>query len=219
MKYHTNIIQKISLFLKEQISLLLEPIIGHSRAVSFAKIALLCAALILTAILIIFPIISPVNKNFRLTFSSMEKGVQGEAPKMINPHLQGIYGKNQTYNVNAQMAIQETQDTMRLLNITANLSLTNDGQVSAKADEGVINHEKNTMDLSGNINIFNDENYQFSTDNLHIDIKKISASGSSTIQGQGPAGTIHADNFLVEDKGNRILLQGNVKVVIFSIEN
>lgn len=218
MKQHTSIKQNISRFLKYQIALLLEPIIGYSRAVSFAKMALLSAALILTVILIIFPLISPVNKNFRLTFSSIENGVPGEAPKMINPHLQGIYGKNQTYNITAKSAIQETKDSMILETITADINLTNDGWLSAKADTGIIDHDKNTMNLKGNINIFNQDGYEFFTDEVHINVKEDNAFGNSAIRGQGPVGTIFADSFYVENKGNRILLRGNVKVVLYSID-
>ena len=195
--------------------MLLEPVFGHSRVVSLTKIALLAVAFILIASLIILPLTSQVNKNFRLTFSSVEKGVVGEMPKMINPHLQGVDSNDQTYNITAKTAIQDKMERMILKDINADINLKNDGWVSIKAQDGVFDHAKKQMDLKGNITIFNNEGYEFTTDEAYADMKSDVIYGNTKISGQGPMGNIAADGFSVENKGERIILKGNVKVTIF----
>lgn len=210
-----NLHHKIIILLKKQIAKLLEPVIGYSRVVSLTKIVLLSFAFILIAALIILPLTSQVNKNFRLTFSAIEKGDEGDMPKMINPHLQGLDSNNQTYNITAKTAVKDKMERMILKDINADINLRNDGWITINAEDGLFDHAKNTMDLKGNINIFNHEGYEFTTQEAFADMKKNLIYGNSKISGQGAAGNIVADSFIVEDRGNSIKLKGHVKVILF----
>ncbi len=194
---------------------MLEPIIGYSRVVFLTKTSLLVIAFILTAVLIILPFYNSVHKNFRITFSSVEKDDESSLPMMLNPHLQGVDEDNHTYNITAKSAVQDKMEKITLKTLNADINLKDNGWISLSADSGLFDHAQNTMDLKGNINIFNHEGYEFSTDEAYADMKNSSMYGKSPIEGQGPIGTIRADSFVVDDNGNRILLTGNVKVVIF----
>lgn len=195
--------------------MLLEPVIGYSRVVSVTKIALLTLAMILIAALIILPITSPVNKNFRLNFSTLEKNDKGDMPKMVNPHLQGVDSNNQAYNVSAKSAVQDKMERMLLKDINADINLKNQGWIYITAEDGLFDHKNKTMDLKGNISIFNNEGYEFFTDEVYADMKKSSIYGNTKISGQGPIGNITADSFSVENKGSYIKLTGHVKLVLF----
>lgn len=201
--------------LKKQLAMLLEPIIGYSRVVSLTKALLLAIALCLSAALIILPFTSQVNRNFRLTFSSIEKGAAGEKPKMINPHLQAVDGNNHTYNITAKSAIQDKKERVILQQVNADINLKDEGWLSLSAADGVFDNVKNTLDLKGDITIFNNDGYEFYTEEAYADTKKNSIYGNTKITGQGPIGNLVADSFYVEDKGNRIKLIGHVKLVIF----
>ncbi len=194
--------------------MLLEPIIGYSRVVSLAKIILLVIAGIMIAALIIWPFSSPVNENFKISFSGIEKGDEGDSPKMINPHLQGVDGNNQTYNITATSATQD-KDRIILKKMNADINLQNNGWIFATADEGVFDPSKNLIDLKGSVDIFSNAGYEFSTNEAHVDVNTASIYGNAKIKGQGPMGNISADNFYVENQGNRILLTGNVKIILF----
>lgn len=209
-----NLTKKVSSIIKRYVAMLLEPIIGYSRVVLMTKASLLAIAFILTAILVILPFYNSMNKNFRLTFSSIEKSASGDSPVILNPHLQGA-ADNFTYNVTAKSGVQEKMEKVSLKSLNAEINLKNDGWISMSADEGLFDHSRNAMDIKGNINLFNQDGYEFNTSEASVDMKTNSISGKSAIEGQGPIGTIRADNFLVEDKGNRILLNGRVKVVVF----
>lgn len=208
---------KVTLFLKQQIELLLEPIIGHSRMVSVTKILLIAAAFILTAALIILPFTSQVNKNFRLTFSGVQKNTQTDLPEMLNPHLQGVDQNNQTYNVTAKSAIQETAERVILKDISADINLANSGWINLTAENGTFDHATSILKITGNINIFSKDSYEFSTNSAHIDMKKRIMTGQDKISGQGPAGTITADSFIVNDETKSIILKGNVRLVVYSL--
>jgi lipopolysaccharide export system protein LptC len=206
---------KINYIIKHFLNLLLEPVIGHSRVVSVTKIALLSAAFILIAALIILPITSRVNKNFRLTFSTVEKGTSVAAPTMINPHLQGVDNNNQTYNISAKTATQDKAERMSLKAINADITLKGGGWISLTAEEGGVDRVTNMLDLKGNINIFNQDGYEFNTNEAHADMKNNFLYGNTKITGQGPLGNISGDSFSVEDKGASIKLKGNVKLILF----
>ncbi len=195
--------------------MLLEPVIGYSRMVSVTKILLLAGAFILIAALIILPFTSKLNKNFRLTFSSVTKSDKGDLRKMVNPHLQGVDSNNQTYNVTAKTAIQNESDEIILKDINADINLKNGGWISIAAEDGLFNHAKNAMDLKGNISIFNDAGYEFTTTQAYADMKNNAIHGNAKISGQGPIGNMKADSFYVEDQGKRIKLIGNVKMIIY----
>lgn len=212
----TSLSNKISSVVRKYIAMLLEPIIGYSRVVSVTKISLLVVALLLTAILIILPFYNSMHKNFRITFSSVTKDAEGNLSTMLNPHLQGVDANGHTYNLTAKTAIQDKMEKISLKSLNADINLKDNGWISVSADEGMFDHAKNTMDLKGNINIFNHEGYEISTSEAHVDMKNNSMYGNAAIEGQGPIGTIRADNFSVDDRGNRMLLTGNVKVVIFT---
>ncbi len=214
----TSILRKTSYIIKREVALLLEPIIGYSRMVSLTKMVLLCFAVLLTIALIAFPLLSNVNKNFRLTFSSIEKNEGNDKPKMLNPHFQGLDKQNQTYNVTADYALQETKNSVSLSNINADITLKNDGWVTLSAREGFFDHSTSQFDLKGNITAFNNDGYEFTTPEVTADVKKGYAEGMKGIAGQGPGGNIAADRFYVymEGSGNRLVFQGNVKLVIFN---
>jgi len=210
---------KINHLITHLLKLLLEPVIGHSRVVSITKIALLAVAFILVAALIILPLTNKVNKNLRLTFSTVEKGAEGELPKMVNPHLQGVDNNDQTYNITAKTATQDKTERMFLKDINADINLKGGGWISLTAEDGLIDHSKKIMDLKGNINLFNQDGYEFNTSEVHANMKNNTLYGDVKITGQGPLGNITGDSFSVENDGGRIKLKGNVKVVLFPKAN
>ena len=210
-----NIQRKISKFISRQMAALMAPVVGRTRVVNLTKIILLAIAFIITAILIILPISGGINKNFRLTFSSVEKSDEGGIAKMVNPHLQGVDSNGQTYNISADSAFQDKKETMILKKIVGDINLENNGWMSITADEGYFNHTINSLDLRGNINIFNHDGYEFSTSEAYANLKKGTVYGNEEITGQGPLGNIRADSFYVEESGGRLMLRGNVKLVIY----
>jgi lipopolysaccharide export system protein LptC len=191
------------------------PFSERSRVISVTKIVLLALAIIITATLVILPFASGVNKDFRLTFSRVEKTGEGDLPKMINPHLQGVSSGGQTYNISAESATQDKKETMLLENISGDINFKNNGWISLTANNGSFNHAANILDLKGNINVFNNDGYEFLTQEAHADMKQGIIYGNTEITGQGPIGNIRADSFYVENKGNYLLLKGKVKVIIF----
>ncbi len=214
----TSILRKTNYIIKREIALFLEPIIGYSRMVSLTKMVLLFLAILLTIVLIAFPLASNLNKNFRLTFSSIEKNRKDDKPKMLNPHFQGLDHQNQTYNITADYALQESKDSVFLSNINADVTLKNDGWITLAAKEGFFDHSANKFELKGNITAFNNDGYEFTTPEINGDIRKGYAEGMKGLAGQGPMGNITADRFYfyTEENGNRLVLQGNVKLVIFN---
>ena len=210
-----NVPQKIIDFIISQIAMILEPINGYSRAVSITKVVLLIGAFMLVAALIILPLTNQVNKNFRLTFSAVEKKEDGELPTMVNPHLQGVDNNDQTYNINAKSATQDKTERMMMRDINADIKLKDGGWVSLKADDGLIDRSKNILDLNGNITIINNEGYELNTSEAHADVKNHSIYGNVKITGHGPLGSVVGDSFSIENKNESIKLQGNVKLIIY----
>lgn len=190
---------------------------GRSKVVHITKISFVLIAVFITIALIVMPITGGMNKDFRLTFSNIEKTSTDNKPTMVKPRLQGITADGQTYNISAENAVQDKKGTMSLHKITGDITLKGNNWISLTADDAFFHHESNAIDFLGNINVYTNHGYEFSTTEAYADIKKGTVYGNNEITGQGPIGHIRADSFYAEHQGQHIYLRGRVKLVLYPV--
>lgn len=150
----------------------------------------------------------------RLVFSNVTKNEHMQNV-MEQPRYQGMDQHNQPFTVIADRAIQKDKDTVELQNIRAEMSQNNGDWLALNSGKGELNLQTKKIKLEQQVNMFYDGGYEFRTSEAHVDIDKGRAQGDTHIEGQGPAGTLEADSFIIEDRGKVIKFNGSVRMKLY----
>lgn len=154
----------------------------------------------------------------RVVFSNMEKAGKAIATAqnlMTNPNYQGVDENNRPYTIIADKAEQVDENTVSLKNIRADIMLGKEQWVSLNAGSGMLNILTKQLELSGGVDIFYTDGYEFRTQNAHIDIEQGSAYGVDPVEGQGPLGTLKATGFALLDHGKTIIFNQSVTMTLY----
>lgn len=138
---------------------------------------------------------------------------------MTNARYFGTDDEGQPYSVVASGVRQrpDNEDTIELNAPSAEISL-NDGKfLSAKAGAGLYNRGEQKLDLSGNVDVGEENGYRFRTSSAHINLDEGSASGKEPVTGDGPLGSMEAEGgFDLLDRGRTVFFNGKSRLVLSS---
>ncbi len=190
------------------------PVAKTTRAVVFGRGFLWFSIVGVIALLVYTAVDNSASDGARLVFSKM-KEVGNIQNVMKNPYYHGLDKDNLPYSVLATQAIQQDADTVLLENIKADMSTKNGKWLAVHAGAGELKTSAKTLMLTKNVDMFYDGGYEFRSEHTFVDINKGSASGDMPITGQGPMGTLKANRFSVLNRGEVIIFEGAVKVVIY----
>lgn len=202
----------MSSWFKKQYTLLEQPVTGYSRAVALLKKSLLVMALLLSAALILMPMLSEDQKV--QVYSDEIEETEGFT-RMINPEFQGKDKQGQPFTIRAESAIVESEDHYTMIRPSGDITLENGTWVAVMSDKGMLNRSENTVDLSGEVGLFFDNGFEFLTHYVKINMNDKSATGYFPVEGKGALGTIEANYFAVKNKGELLHFGGGVKVILY----
>ena len=154
------------------------------------------------------------HEGVRLVFSGVQKNTEGK-PVMLNPRYQGVDVHNRPFTVTAHTATQLDNATVELNTITADTTTEHGKWAALQADTGQLNTATKQLYLTKNADLFYEGGFEIRSQYAHIDIPRGTVTGNQPVEGQGPPGTITANAFEVQDRGNRIIFTGNVRVVLY----
>ena len=196
------------------IARLFSPVARYTRFVLFGRgfLWLMIAGIIVMMIVIANR--GDETNGARLVFSSI-KQVGDMQNVMMNPHYQGLDNKNSPYTVIADQATQQDADTVLLDNIKADMASRDNKWLALHAGSGELKIKDKMLSLSKNVDMFYDGGYEFRTEAALVDINRGEAWGHDPVEGQGPLGTLKADGFSVEKRGELIRFNGSVRVVLY----
>jgi lipopolysaccharide export system protein LptC len=183
----------------------------RSRFVFFSKVMLGCMILLLLGIITILPLLE--DEASRITLASTQKGEELH-PVMINPKFQGVDGQNQPFVVTATQAFHKDERTVVMEKIQADLTMKDTTWLALSANGGTMDLQDQTLFLSGDVKLFHDKGYEFTTEQVRIDTVNGNATGELPVQGQGVMGSFTAEQFSIFDRGERMILSGNVTMRI-----
>jgi lipopolysaccharide export system protein LptC len=135
---------------------------------------------------------------------------------MVKPRLTGQDAKGNPFVITAEEAVQDANNPKRarLSKVEADLALDKKGWLNADAARGLVDMRAGTLELSGGINAFSDEGYELHTESASVDLNQGLVHGREEVSGQGPLGSLRADQFQF-DRNSRILtLNGHVRMSI-----
>lgn len=150
----------------------------------------------------------------RLVFSNIRQ-VDDLQNVMKNPNYHGFDKNNMPYSVTADQATQLDAETVRLYHIKADMQTQKGQWLALHAGEGDLKNSAKTLMLTKGVDMFYDGGYEFRCEKAFVNIDKGQVAGDSPITGQGPMGTLVANRFSVFDRGQKIIFEGAVKMVIY----
>ncbi|HEX6978664.1 MAG TPA: LPS export ABC transporter periplasmic protein LptC [Alphaproteobacteria bacterium] len=188
---------------------------ARTHVVSFLKLLLPAVAVALVALILLWPQLNPMAQGFRLR--PVTVGFEDlENLRVVSPRYVGSDSKNQPYTITAEQATQVSgnSDVTDLVMPKGDIMLNGGTWVALSAQTGTYRKEQRILDLEGDVNLFHDGGYEIVTSRAKIDLANGSAAGDDPVVGQGPDVEMQGQGFRVYDRGNRIVVTGQSKLVI-----
>ncbi len=175
-------------------------------------------AFALLVLVAVWPRLSPDEDSFRIDLEAVGPA-GGAKPQVLNPRLQGIYSAARPFQVTADFGARgdgkDGGEIYDLTNPKADIVLADGSWVALTAIDGRFEANTNTLHLSGDVNLFHDQGYEFQTTTARVDLVTSTAAGDDPVQGQGPFGILDAEGFRVLDSGARVLFLGPARLTVF----
>src|SRR5690606_16376386 len=136
---------------------------------------------------------------------------------MINARYTGVDDNRRPFTVTASSANQEDANSplIALAQPKADIILEDGSWLALTASDGLYNKSTNMLELTGEVNLFHDEGYEFHTPSATFDLKAGDAHGVEPVAGQGPFGQLDAQGFVIHDRGQRVVFTGKSKLVLY----
>lgn len=186
-----------------------------SRLVMLMKLLLPAIAAGLIGLIVAWPQLRTGDTRFRPGSARINPG-EADVVRMTNARFQGADERGQPYVVTSVSATQPTGSASVVLMDAPKADIaTDDGSwIALTADSGIYYRDLHKVDLSGAVNIFHDQGYEFRSQSAVIDLKAATASGNQRVEGQGPFGQIAAEGFQILERGHRLIFTGRTRLVM-----
>jgi lipopolysaccharide export system protein LptC len=186
----------------------------YTRFVGIMKRVLLFAVGMLILAVVVYSLLPRGEEKLQFTVTDIAK-IQNDLT-MVKPKLTGSDSDGNPFVITADTAVQLGRNVRRarLNNVEADMTLQNGGWINATASRGLLDVDKRTIALNGNIEVFSDQGYELHTDLANVDLNTGLVRGDHPVTGQGPLGTLRADKFTVHRNQKQVQLFGNVHMTI-----
>jgi lipopolysaccharide export system protein LptC len=188
----------------------------YSRFVAVMKIALPLTAAATVALIFAWPRLFPSVSGARSSFGLI--GVEELArSRMVNPRFRGVDDQGQPFSLSADVATPSPTDPdlTDLENPRGDMTRTDGSWISLTADRGTYDRTQRLLDLGGRVSVFHDDGYEMQTTQMHFDMATSIVHGDQAVAGQGPNAEFQSEGFRIEDRGMRVFLTGQARVVIY----
>ena len=136
--------------------------------------------------------------------------------RMVNPRFRGLDDEGRAYVMAARTAARDSRDFHRVLLTGAFLSLdTRDGRpLTVRAERGVYHERSLVMVLEGKVHVEDPSGWVFDTERAVVETERNVISGDTPVQGVGPMGRIAGSSYVIYNRGERVVVRGNVRTTL-----
>ncbi len=189
---------------------------GYSRFVQMMKYLLPAVAMVLVALVAVWPHLKTKDNSFRIGFAALKARETGD-PSMVNARYVGSDKNDQLFSITADLVRNAMMDaaTVELVMPKADITVEDGSWLVLTAETGVFKRAAKTLELAGTVNLFHDSGYEFRTEKVTIDLDNGSALGTEPVEGQGPFGDLSGEGFVLRDKGKTIIFTGKARLFIY----
>ncbi len=191
--------------------------LGHSRVVSLLKLVLPLAAGVLALLVLVWPQIQPrpLGPERDPSDSSLNDATSG---RMANPRFTGVDAQGSPFMVSAtsaRRAIGSETDLIDLDGPQADLLAEDGTWIAISAASGRYREKARVLELTGGVNLFQDQGYEVNTERAEINIATGVTTGDRPVRGHGPIGEMVGEGFRLEREHQRFFLTGRSRLVIY----
>jgi len=189
---------------------------GYSRFVRLAKYLLPLIAGIFIMLVVVWPELKSTPEKFAIGLSDVKIETAG-GQRVVNARFTGVDSENRPFSITAESVVQAGSEDngVKLVKPKADVTLAGDSWVAIAAPKGIFRRDEEILDLSGGVDLFHDEGYEFQTAEARLNFSTSAANGDSPIRGQGPFGTIEAEGFRIAGTGDSIFFTGKSRLLVY----
>lgn len=183
-------------------------------AVRLAKWVLPLAGVALLVGIAIWPELDRMEDRARVSFRRVIQATP-DAVRLVEPRYQGFDEQNRPFTVTATTATQtETVDIVDLDRPRADIVMTDGTWVLLESQAGRFDKGRNTLDLSGEVTLWQDGGNMLVTEAAEILLQEGSAAGDRPVAAQGPFGTLTSEGFRLTERGQVVVFTGRSRAML-----
>ena len=183
-------------------------------AVRLAKWLLPIAGVGLLVGIAVWPELDRLEDRARVSFRRVIQAAP-DAVRVVEPRYQGLDEQNRPFTVTATVATQtETADIVDLDRPRADIVMTDGSWVLLESVTGRFDKGRNTLDLSGEVTLWQDGGNLLVTEAAEIQLQEGAASGDRPVAAQGPFGTLVSEGFRLTERGQGVVFTGRSRAVL-----
>jgi lipopolysaccharide export system protein LptC len=186
----------------------------HSALVRVLKIVLPVLILVGLGGFGITLYLSQKAADLGLSFGSID--LKSNSLVMEKPEVSGFHGLEQSYEVNAERAVQSlaTPNVVTLEGIGARIGIATDDTATVRAGTGVYDTRAETLVLTDGIHLSTTTGYTAHLEAADVDLKNGSLQALNPVELTAPDGTIRGNELQVFDGGKRVVLRNGVSMTL-----
>ncbi len=175
----------------------------RARIIGWLKFGLPAAAALVLIVLLFWPEISP---------SKIAAIALKNAPDLVirNLHFTGQDSKSEPYSLTAEKATRPggLKNVYDFDKPRGDITLTDGAWLAGTADYGRYDQDQHQMWFGGDVQLFHDKGYEFTTDEAWVDLNDNNAWGGKPVLIQGDFGEIRGEGFKLLDGGKTMVVTG-----------
>lgn len=188
---------------------------SYSRFVGLMKLILPVIAGVLVLLVVAWPQLEDESGGFRLGPSKISIESAG-GQRLVNARYTGTDRRDNPFTITAKAMAQRNKDddVVELSGPTADIFLDAGTWIAVTAATGIYRKKDQILRLSGGVDLYHDDGYEFHTEAAVVDLADGIASGDRPIRGQGPFGRLRASGFRILDGGERVQFLGKARLLL-----
>ena len=184
----------------------------YSRFVARMKKLLSFGAFLTIGAVLAFFFVQRMPRQLQMSYEKLGR-IENDLT-MVKPRLTGADAKGNPFVITADSAVQDAANAKRasLKNLEADLALDNHNWINARAHYGMVDMTSGQLELSGGIDVFTANGYALHSRSASANLKQSIIHGHDPVTGQGPQGSLRADEFHADRTTNILTLSGHVQM-------
>ena len=186
----------------------------YSRFVTLMKRLLSLGAFLTIAAVLAFFFVQRMPRQLQMSYERLGR-IENDLT-MVKPRLAGADVKGNPFVITADSAVQDAHNPKKasLKNLEADLTLDKQNWVNARARAGMVDMNTGALELRGGIDVFTATGYELHSNSASANLKQSVIHGHEPVTGQGPQGSLRADEFHADRATNLLTLSGHVQMTL-----
>jgi lipopolysaccharide export system protein LptC len=185
----------------------------HSRFVDVMRYLLPATAALLVGLVVAWPYVMGDGEGLIVPLYDNERIEAADPMRMQAPRYVGRGGDDRPYEVRARSAVLDpgAPDRIELDELQADV-VARLRELHVEALIGVYHRDERKLDLSGGIDMISSDGYRLRTDSALVDLATGGLVSETPVWADGPAGSMSAERFEIEEGGDVMRFHDNVRV-------